>query len=150
MCLKQFFFTGLFTHTLGRTREGKWVRGWPPEFSCFYSRYEGIISPSSFCLHDKISPGLVAAGPPKSPTSDSHPLFPQAPVSMPLLMHLKGGIPFLFFTCLFSTRLGALWRQGPCTFHLCKESACSAGDLGSIPGSGRSPGEGNHNPLQYS
>ena len=32
----------------------------------------------------------------------------------------------------------------------CKESACSAGDLGSIPGSGRSPGEGNGNPLQYS
>ena len=31
-----------------------------------------------------------------------------------------------------------------------KESACSEGDLGSIPGSGRSPGEGNGNPLQYS
>ena len=31
-----------------------------------------------------------------------------------------------------------------------KESACSAGDLGSIPGSGRSPGEGNGNSLQYS
>ena len=31
-----------------------------------------------------------------------------------------------------------------------KESACSAGDLGSIPGSGRSLGEGNGNPLQYS
>ena len=31
----------------------------------------------------------------------------------------------------------------------CKESACNAGDLGSIPGSGRSPGEGNGNPLQY-
>ena len=31
-----------------------------------------------------------------------------------------------------------------------KESACSAEDLGSIPGSGRSPGEGNGNPLQYS
>jgi len=29
-------------------------------------------------------------------------------------------------------------------------SACSAGDLGLIPGSGRSPGEGNGNPLQYS
>ena len=29
-------------------------------------------------------------------------------------------------------------------------SACNAGDLGSIPGSGRSPGEGNDNPLQYS
>ena len=31
-----------------------------------------------------------------------------------------------------------------------KESACNAGDLGSIPGSERSPGEGNGNPLQYS
>ena len=31
-----------------------------------------------------------------------------------------------------------------------KESACIAGDLGSIPRSGRPPGEGNGNPLQYS
>ena len=31
-----------------------------------------------------------------------------------------------------------------------KASACSAGDLGSIPGLGRSPGEGNGNLLQYS
>ena len=34
-----------------------------------------------------------------------------------------------------------------------KESACNArdrGDVGSIPGSGRSPGGGNGNPLQYS
>ena len=31
-----------------------------------------------------------------------------------------------------------------------KESACSTGDLGLIPGLGRSPGEGNGNPLQYS
>ena len=31
-----------------------------------------------------------------------------------------------------------------------KESACNAGDLGSIPVSGRSPGEGNGNPLLYS
>ena len=31
-----------------------------------------------------------------------------------------------------------------------KESACNAGDLGLIPGSGRSPEEGNGNPLQYS
>ena len=29
-------------------------------------------------------------------------------------------------------------------------SACNAGDLGSIPELGRSPGEGNGNPLQYS
>ena len=31
-----------------------------------------------------------------------------------------------------------------------KASAYDAGDLGSIPGSGRPPGEGNGNPLQYS
>ena len=31
-----------------------------------------------------------------------------------------------------------------------KASACNAGDWGSIPGLGRSPGEGNGNPLQYS
>ena len=31
-----------------------------------------------------------------------------------------------------------------------KVSACNAGYLGSIPGSGRSPGEGNGNPRQYS
>ena len=31
-----------------------------------------------------------------------------------------------------------------------KESACNAGDLISIPGLGRSPGEGNGYPLQYS
>ena len=37
----------------------------------------------------------------------------------------------------------SLWLSG-------KESACNAGDMGFIPGSGRSPGEGNGNPLQYS
>ena len=31
-----------------------------------------------------------------------------------------------------------------------KASACNVGDLGSISGLGRSPGEGNGNPLQYS
>ena len=31
-----------------------------------------------------------------------------------------------------------------------KESACNVGDLGSIPGSGRSPGEGKGYPCQYS
>ena len=31
-----------------------------------------------------------------------------------------------------------------------KESTCNAGDLGSIPGLGRSPGEGIGYPLQYS
>ena len=31
-----------------------------------------------------------------------------------------------------------------------EESACNLGDLGSIPGLGRSPGEGNRYPFQYS
>ena len=31
-----------------------------------------------------------------------------------------------------------------------KESTCNTGVVGSIPGSGRSPGGGNGNPLQYS
>ena len=36
----------------------------------------------------------------------------------------------------------------PCS-SVGKESACNAGDPGSIPGLGRSPGEENGNPLQY-
>ena len=49
---------------------------------------------------------------------------------------------------------GSFWQE---FFLLCclsglvgKESACNAGDWGLIPGLGRSPGEGNGNPLQYS
>ena len=40
-------------------------------------------------------------------------------------------------------------KQVPCC-SVGKESACNAGDLGSIPGSGRCPEEENGNPLQYS
>jgi len=35
------------------------------------------------------------------------------------------------------------------SYSVGKESTCSAGDPGSIPGSGRSPGEDNGYPLQY-
>ena len=41
-----------------------------------------------------------------------------------------------------------VWGQGSGSAG--KESASNAGDLGSIPGLGRSPGEGNGYPLQYS
>ena len=42
------------------------------------------------------------------------------------------------------------WSGGfPCS-SVGKESASNAGDWGSIPGLGRSPGEENGNPLQYS
>ena len=43
----------------------------------------------------------------------------------------------------------ALYWGFPCS-SVGKESACSAGDLGLIPGSGRSRGEENGNPFQYS
>ena len=42
-----------------------------------------------------------------------------------------------------------LWLGFPCG-SLGKESACNAGDLGSIPGLGRFLGEGKGYPLQYS
>ena len=44
---------------------------------------------------------------------------------------------------------GNLWRNIPHS-SVGKESACNAGDLGWIPGLGRSPGEGTGYPLQYS
>ena len=66
----------------------------------------------------------------------------------------------IFYHCGLKTQE---WPARPLPLRICvwvkrafpggaevKVSACSAGDLGSIPGSGRSPGEGNGNPLQYS
>ena len=59
----------------------------------------------------------------------------------------------------FDSWVWKIWRRDrlPITVFLgfpCgsagKESACNVGDLGSIPGLGRSPGEGNSYPLQYS
>ena len=42
------------------------------------------------------------------------------------------------------------WYQGASLSSVGKESVCNTGDLGSVPGLGRSPGEGNGNPFQYS
>ena len=53
-------------------------------------------------------------------------------------------VTFVQFRCEPRTALGF-----PCS-SAGKESACHAGDLRSIPGLGRSPGEGNGNPLKYS
>ena len=56
--------------------------------------------------------------------------------------------------CRFSECLQAFGQAEPsaCKHHssVSKESACNATDPGSIPGLGRSPGEGNGSPLQYS
>ena len=46
--------------------------------------------------------------------------------------------------------LGAVHLRGFPGGSAVKNLPVNAGDLGSVPGSGRSPGEGNSNPLQYS
>ena len=51
-------------------------------------------------------------------------------------------IVFLLHIAALEARASLLAQEG-------KKSACNAGDPGSIPGSGKSPGEGNGNPLQY-
>ena len=46
--------------------------------------------------------------------------------------------------------ISLLFFEGKPWYLRGKESACNVGDLGSIPGLGRSPGEGNGKPLQCS
>uniref|UniRef100_A0A4W2IM95 Succinate--CoA ligase [GDP-forming] subunit beta, mitochondrial n=1 Tax=Bos indicus x Bos taurus TaxID=30522 RepID=A0A4W2IM95_BOBOX len=60
-------------------------------------------------------------------------------LKVPLVVRLEGNV---ITKKIFICRL-------PCSSD-CKESACNAGDLASIPWSGRSPGEGNGNTLQFS
>ena len=56
-----------------------------------------------------------------------------------------------FLCCIVGSRqLSGIVYVGFPVSSVGKESACSAGDLGLIPGSGRSPGEGNGKPCQYS
>ena len=51
---------------------------------------------------------------------------------------------YCFTSCDFFLREGLLqWLSG-------KESTCNAGDMSSVPGLGRSPEEGNDNPIQDS
>ena len=57
-------------------------------------------------------------------------------------MILHPSAPLLSFSSLFNKGFPGGSNR--------KEPACNAGDLGSIPGLGRSPREGNGNPLRYS
>ena len=58
------------------------------------------------------------------------------------------GSPGVAMATFLTSRLGGL-RIGFPGGSDSKASACNVGDPASIPGSGRSPGEGNGNPLQY-
>ena len=63
------------------------------------------------------------------------------------LLHWQDSLPL---SHLGRPNKGLLDHGGfPCS-SVGKASACNVGDLGSIPELGRSPGEGNGNPLQYS
>ena len=72
----------------------------------------------------------------------------------PLPLQLLGAPELGGFLLLFHRvnlpSLTVVGKQGFPGGSVGKESACSAGDSGSIPGSGWSPGEGNNNPLQQS
>ena len=72
-----------------------------------------------------------------------HPKGDQSWVFIPLVPDSSISLSQLYAFCIRLHKNIAWWLSG-------KESACNAGDLGSIPGSGRSPGEGIGNPLQYS
>ena len=62
---------------------------------------------------------------------------------------MGGGAPKIGIQHLFAEHLLCLPLDFPCS-SVSKESACNAGDQGLDPGLGRSYGEGNGNPLQYS
>ena len=78
-------------------------------------------------------------------------LLAQRPPLWTLLRH-----PFKFKTTFHRDSLGARYLLCISTYEgfpdslAGKESTCNAGDLGSVPELGRSPGEGNGYPLQYS
>ena len=70
------------------------------------------------------------------------PFAQQGGIPLPHSLHLQ-----ILPECLLDARYFIIglpwWLSG-------RESACESGDVGSIPVSGRSPGEGNGNPIQHS
>ena len=78
-----------------------------------------------------------------------HPPHPRFMLSRPLFLVLGLGDWKLWGPCKGRCGVSGICLSFPGGSDS-KESACNAGDLGSIPGSGRSPGEGNGYPLQYS
>ena len=63
---------------------------------------------------------------------------------------LSFGILAYNLMCCILTSISVWNLPPPVCSSVGKASACNEGDLVSIPGSGRSPGEGNGNPFQYS
>ena len=93
-----------------------------------------------FCFHQFLSAHLLGM---RSILRGTH-------LSFPLLPCLQR--PVFSLTVNFSPCLKNQANLSPSRprYSAGKESACNVGDLGSIPGLGRCPGEGNGSPLQYS
>ena len=78
---------------------------------------------------------------PQTASQRGHDEYPNAVLGIVVVWSLQESCPTLFVT---PQTVGLPWWLSS------KESACNMGDSASIPGSGRSPGEGNGNPLSIS
>ena len=137
-----------------RTLQGRPYPRRPPRLGCRPCR---LLPTTSLSLH-LVFPACTAGTPTRlSPSSVT--ASRRTPISR---LPLDTLIPPLFFSffninwllldldsVLIKTTYLHWWRRLPCSSNG-KESACEAGDQGSIPGLGSSSGEGNGNPLQYS
>ena len=121
-----------------------------PVTTAEFSKFAGILSEAWSSLTEIPSPPLTwfAVMLPKAClTSDSR-MFGSRWVITPLW--LSGSLrSFLYSSSVYSCHLFLISSDFPCG-SAGKESACNVEDLGSIPGLGRSPEEGNSYPLQYS
>ena len=112
---------------------------------------QGLLYKGANPIHEGST--LMTESPPQSPASTSHHRglgfqCMNLEEGHKHLVHCSYHNFFLIYILLFSTN--AETPMGfPCG-SAGKESACSVGDLGLIPGLGRSPGEGKGYPLQYS
>ena len=116
-----------------------------------------------FCLHYHstiVTPYLISLLPflpPNSffrqqsewPFKHARPSFPCLKLLNDLPSHFQPSPNLLLWLWVLADLVSGLLCGLPCS-SVGKESACNAGDLGSIPRSGRCPGEGNGNPLQCS
>ena len=119
------------------------------EFSSFFGQWKVIFIKTKIMLHAEQSAGFLEI------LEDRDSLLPEQRTGMLTIHYGTNEFPFrsksqicpLPMTKVFS------FLNSPTGFppsSVGKESTCNAGDPGLILGLGRSPGEGNGNPLQYS
>ena len=104
-------------------------------------------------VDDAIQPShpLLSPSPPALNLSQHQGLFKWVSSSHQVAKVLEFQLQHLSFQWTFRTAfLYVLYSyRASLVAQMVKNTACNAGDLGSVPGLGRSPGEGNSYPLQY-